>query len=331
MYKKNTNLLNIYKKTLQDYYSFFTTEEGADVLPYVYLENPKAFDNLVKNCKDYYLFWDEVELVNKNKLIISDYLAGVENVLEIGPGSDHSVSHKTLSILKYANNLKNYYPIDICTSYLTGACNLVKQNNHELNVIPLKADMMKLSEIKLSDRIEGKKALMILGSTLCGQTDEEQNKILQEIYNSLGDNDIFIITTDTTNDEKLLLDAYKNKYLQFLTQGSLKYFVNFSEDFQGKLDAFTMSCSWNKDFQYIDLFYTLKTELTFDYPEFGKINLRAGQELRGIKSRKPSTEQFVKKLNAQFFVVNEIVTNSDKMQMFICHKDKKIEFDIKTR
>ena len=221
----NTVDTNIDSKILQDYYKFFTTEEGADMLPYVYLENPRAFDNLVKNCDDYYLFKEEVELLQNSKKALTNYLDDITSIIEIGPGSTHSVMHKTLSVLQCAPHLKNYYPIDISKKYLNDACEVVGSKFPRIRTLPIAADMMNLFNLKkIAENNQEKKALLLLGSTLGGQTPEEQDLIITGISKILSKDDIFIITVDTNNDEKSLMKAYSNNHE--LHYSVLSYFSN---------------------------------------------------------------------------------------------------------
>jgi uncharacterized SAM-dependent methyltransferase len=281
------------------------------------------------------LFDDEVELIKKNQKIITHYLSNVESILEIGPGSNYSVTHKTFNMLEYAKKLKYYYPIDICKSYLVNACNLIKKSNPALKITPLEADMLNISALNLSTTIKNSKAIMLLGSTLGGQTPVEQNQMLEHIYNSLNEEDLFIITCDTNNDEELLLKAYQNnekfhraplrlfsklqdEFKDCFLRAPLRLFAKINPQFK---DRFDIHCAWNKEFYYVDIFFVAQKKLTFYYPDKGIIKINKGQELRGIKSRKYSKEKIKTQLEDKKFIIKEIVTNSNKMEMFICKKE----------
>src|SRR3990167_10750498 len=101
-------------QTFNDYYKFLTTTEGADILPYTYLSSGDSYEKLIKDCKDYYLFDDEVALIKNNHHKLKHYLSEITNIIEIGPGSKHTVINKTIPILQYAQNLESYLPIDLC-------------------------------------------------------------------------------------------------------------------------------------------------------------------------------------------------------------------------
>jgi hypothetical protein len=116
------------QKILDDYLAFFTTKEGADMLPYTYVNSSSLYDNLTKNCKRYYLCEDEIELIRNNQEKLSQHLKQVPYILEIGPGSLHTVEHKTLPMLSYAHNLKGYYALDVSRDYLIETCEFIKKH-----------------------------------------------------------------------------------------------------------------------------------------------------------------------------------------------------------
>ena len=314
---KKTNIEDN-QKALEDYYNFFTTKEGADILPYVYIEKPSAFDDLVKNCKDYYLFQDEVNLILENQDILSHYLTNISDIIEIGPGFTHSVEHKTLSILQAAKDLKNYYPIDIAKDYLINACNVVAKKFKHVQVHPIEANMLALSASNLHDKIPNHKALIFLGSTLCGQTSEEQSLIIRSIYEALSSGDLFILTVDTNNDADSLIKAYINNI--DIIMASLEHFIRYMPGFKEHLDKFKPGCVWNAELKYIDQFFTAKENLTFYYPNYGMISIEKGQELRGIKSRKISEQETINLLIKEKFLILDIINGRNNMKIFICQK-----------
>ncbi|KKB96659.1 hypothetical protein SZ25_00242, partial [Candidatus Arcanobacter lacustris] len=98
----------------------------------------------------------------------------------------------------------------------------------------------------------------------------------------------------------------------------LRLFAKINPQFK---DRFDIHCAWNKEFYYVDIFFVAQKKLTFYYPDKGIIKTNKGQELRGIKSRKYSKEKIKTQLEDKKFIIKEIVTNSNKMEMFICKKE----------
>lgn len=308
------------QKILSDYLAFFTTSEGADMLPYVYLESSKLYDNLVKNNHDYYLFRDEVSLIQKNKISLSHYLSDVINIIEIGPGSCHTMQHKTIPVLSCAAKLKTYQAIDHSENYLIDVCKFIRNQLPKIDVFSTEADLMQSIPIKLSKEVDGKKAIMLLGSTLENFTIAEQNYVIEQIVNLIDSGDIFILTVDTNQNEKLLLSAYANNHLYSLIGASLKYFSKINPNFAQYLNSFEATCVWNGELNFVDMYFVAKENISFHLKNYGNINIIKGQELRGIKSRKPSEQAVIDLLSKSGFDMVDMLVNSNKMKMFICKK-----------
>lgn len=147
---KNINLQDdilVDKKILDDYWKFFTTAEGADILPYVYMESSHLYDELVKNAPEYYLFKDESELIKNNKNQLVKHLKGFTDIIEVGPGSCHTIEHKTLPILSYASDLQTYYALDHSENYLVDAINFIKTHTESVEIRAIEADLLLPGEI----------------------------------------------------------------------------------------------------------------------------------------------------------------------------------------
>ena len=309
---------NIDSKTINDYLNFFTRDSGADMLPYVYAESSTFYNNLIKNCSDYYLCKDEVELINNNKDKIKKHLNNVTDILEIGPGSKHAVNNKTLPILKSAQNLKRYHALDYSKNYLEEACNAIQANLPELKVIPIEADLMNFGKLTLTS--EGPKAILSFGCTLCNFNKSNQTHIIKEFYNLLNKKDVLILTIDNNQNKESLLKAYDNQYFYDFVMASLQHYLKIDPTFEKNLSSFEVKVELNESLNLIDAFFIVKNDLSFYFQGHGTIQLFKGQQLNGIISHKPKTDQITDLLTQNSFEVIEILDNSDKMKLFICKK-----------
>jgi len=312
---------NIEKKTLEDYVAFFTTKKGADMLPYAYLEATDNYNNLVKNCPDYYLFNDEVKTISSNKDALKEYLKEVTDIVEIGPGSDYTLEHKTLPILSYVENLKRYHAIDISKDYLDNACNYIKRHKPELEICSVEADLMRDEKIELNQIPYGKKAVIFLGSTLGNFTQMQQNYVLKQISMLTEANEIVIIAIDTNQDKNSLIKAYNNSYSTKLVLAIIRNFTKISPKFLPYVNSFEVECRWDEANKLIDIFFVVKDNISFYLENYGEIILTKGQELRGVTSRKPSKECIATLLQQNQFDVLDILHYSNKMQLFICKRN----------
>ncbi len=315
---KNDDIKQPDKKTFDDYLAFFTTNQGADILPYFYLDSSELFEDLVKNNSHYYLFNDEVSLIKNNQQLLTKHLNDISEIIEIGPGTSHPVEHKTIPILNYATNLKKYYAIDWCKDYLTEACQFIENYAPELKVLAIEADLSQREKLNLAISTSDKKAIILLGGTLGCYDQTMQKHILNQIYNLMSIDDLFIVTIDTNQDEQSLLAAYQNN--DKLHFACVEYFAKINPDFAKHLNSLSVKCHWNKISSYLDIYFVAKNDFTFKFQKYLEIKIIKGQELRGIKISKPKQQEFIKLLKEAGFEVVDNLTNSNKMRMFIAKK-----------
>ena len=315
---KSADVKQLDKKIFDDFLAFFTTKEGVDILPYFYLNSNELFEDLVKNNSHYYLFNDEVLLIKNNQLSLTKHLKDIIEIIEIGPGTTHPVKHKTIPILNYAVNLKKYYAIDWCKDYLTEACEFIKNYNPKIEVSAIEANLTQQENLKIEIAELNRKAIIFFGGTLGCYNKNRQNHILKQIYSLMNIGDLFIVTIDTNQNEKSLLAAYRNN--DKLHFSCMDYFAKINPDFAEHLNSFSISCDWKESSSYLDIYFVAKNNFKFKFWGFLEIEIKKGQELRGIKIRKPKPQEFIMQLREIGFEVIDSLTNSNKMKMFIAKK-----------
>ncbi|MCT4635068.1 MAG: L-histidine N(alpha)-methyltransferase [Rickettsiales bacterium] len=322
-FNKQTNFSKqtIDQKTFNNYVDFFTTEHGADILPYAYLASGNLYDELLEKNPSYYLFSDEVSLIKSNFHKISQYLSEIEEIIEIGPGSSRAVNNKTIPILNCAPNLKNYYAIDHSIDYLTDVYKCISNKIPQLNIFTIEANLLQTKPIKVNTQTTGKKALSLLGSTLENFTINEQKQIIKKIYNIIDYDDLFILTVDTNQDEESLGLAYSREHNIKFIMGALHHLSKTIPDFTPYIDSFRIGVNWEKEHSTVDTHFIAKNSFSFHFDNYGDIMIREGQKLRGVKSRKPTTDNMIKLLNNNGFSIIDTFTNSNKIKMFLCQKD----------
>lgn len=309
------------QKILDDYLAFFTTPQGASMVGYTYLHSSKLFNNLIKYSNDYYIFNDDSIAISSNTSKLKEYLSDVLDIVEIGPGCNHSLTHKTIHILKSAVNLKHYYAIDNFQVYLDNACNFIRQMVPGIDVLGIKIDLMQQADLKLTYTEKNKKCFLFLGSTLGNFDRQQQNHCLKQISHLTSSNDLFILTVDTNQDEASLLKAYNNKYSSNLIKGILRYFSKINSSFSKYLSSFEVNCEWNKSSNFVDMYFIAKKDLFFEFKKNLKIFIKKGQKLKGIRAYKYTEQYIIKLLNKNNFKVLEVFNQSDRMKLFICQKN----------
>ncbi len=308
--------LQVDQKTLDDYYAFFTGKE-VDMLPYVYAESSEAYRDLVKNSPDYYLFRDEVSIIANNKDKLSNYLADVVGIVEVGPGFDYTISRKTIPFLSYAQNLRRYYAIDNSTNYLRNACDFIKSHTTSFEVHPIAADLMNgVIDIPVS---VGKKCIVSFGVTLGNFDHLQQKQMIRQLNYIARSGDLLVLTTDTNRDEASAIKAYTGDFFTNFALCALTHFAKINPSFEKYALSFETECFWNSEENSVDRYYIAKKAISFDYYNYGNIFIPRGQRLKGIMSRKLSLEHMTKLLEDDFDVV-DILSHSDKVKTFVCKK-----------
>jgi L-histidine N-alpha-methyltransferase len=315
-----TKNIHIDKKTRDDYLAFFTQSSGADMLPYVYMESCDFYNNLIKNCEDYYLCKNETEIIKENLDKFVKHFSGITDIIEIGPGSAYAVNNKTLPILNCAKNLKRYHAIDHSKNYLEEACLFIEKERPDIEILGIEANLVHVGKIKVTSIKKGTKALLFLGSTLGNFNTPQQDQIIEQFSNLLSLNDILIITVDTNQDEDSLLKAYSNNYTCNFVIGALNHYGKINHEFNNYLSDFEVKTTINKLSNSVEFSFVTKKEISFHFKGYGGITLLKGQELKGIRSYKYTLENITSILSKRSFEVIETLNNSNKMQTFICKK-----------
>jgi uncharacterized SAM-dependent methyltransferase len=310
-------------QTLEDCYKFFATKDGADILSYSYIKAPFAYDNLIRNCEDYYLFKDEIELIKNNQLKLEKYLDGVESIIEIGPGSKLPVVNKTLPLLSYASDLKEYCPLDISVEYLREVCDIVRKSSPRVKIVPIELDIMNHNNFYFNKLGYGsykkKKACIMLGGTLGNFDERQQKSILQQISNILEPGNLFFITFDTNENEAEILKAYNNQFLFHILDGSFSYFADRYVGVKKWTKILQPQARYDKLSKCVNLFFIATSSFTLNLPCCDTIKVAKNQKLRGVKSQKYTVEHARVLLSTNFATL-DILNNSNKMRMFICQK-----------
>jgi len=311
---------NIDKKTFEDYVAFFTTKKGLDMLSYAYLGTTDNYNNFIKNCPDYYLFNDEAKAISSNQRLLAEYLKDVTDIVEIGPGSDYTLEHKTLPILSYVENLKRYHAVDISKSFLDNACNYIKKHTLNIEISSVEADLMQDEKIELNHTPYDKKAVIFLGSTLGNFSKIQQNYVIKQISLLTKTNDIAIITIDTNQDKESILRAYDNNYLKKFFFDVIRHFSSICPEFLPYVNYLEVKCRLDEVNKLVDVFFVVKNNFSFFLKNYGEIKLTKGQELRGINCHKPKIEDVSNLLQQNQFDVLDVLHYTNKMQLFICKK-----------
>lgn len=307
-------------KILEDYLKFFTAPEGADMTSYIYQDSHNYYDQLICSSAEYYLCKKHIEIILNNKDKFTNYLDGVTDIIEIGPGTDYVVKNKTMNILSYANNLKAYHIVDNCSKYLNETSSLINKYLPEIKIFTIESDLNSKEKINIQNTSNGKKCLLLLGGTLANFSKNQQDHCLNKIYDTLNIGDIFIVTADTNQDEQTLLAAYTNKIAQNLISGVINYFATINPGFSKYSEHFGIQTTWNKIEHFVDISFYAKSSFSFEFPNYGTIMLKEGGVFRGIRAYKRTQQENISILNKSGFKIIDILGDPNNVQEYVCIK-----------
>lgn len=305
---------------LRDFFKFFSTKSGADVLPYAYMGSSDYYNSLIKNCPDYYLSHDEIELIHKNAKKFKKHLKNVTDIIEIGPGSEFALMNKTLPMIKYADNLTHYHALDCATSYLEQTSNFIKKQLPNIESHSIIHNLLSDSSITISPTV-GKKCFLFLGGSINNFTTKQQLNILKKIEDCLDPGDLFMFTSDTNQDPISILKAYSNDYQNNFIREILIFFSMLNPSFEPYISCFDIDYQFNKKEHKVQASFIAKQNITFPLNKEINITLHKSQKLKCASSKKLSViklTSFLQK-NTKFKII-DIINNSNKMQNFICQK-----------
>ena len=277
-------------KTYKAFYDLKAILEGTStgtLNPYMYWGKKDYFDQLVTQNKDYYLYNDEITLINSNTNNIQKYLHDCNTIVDLGPGSDASFIKKNVPFIQSIKNLSKYYSVDISKKYANSAAKLAKQFNKNLTSKAIVGDMENLDLPKCfhtQHQQHNKKLFLFTGSTLSSLSDGRIHSFLKKITSYMSDGDYLSITCDVNSNASSLLKAYNTPLNQSLAVNSLKhinYLLNTNIDFS----KIKVTCEWSKNDRTIRHYLISSTPQTLKIQNH-KLKIEGKKKYYIVQSRK---------------------------------------------
>ncbi|NES89548.1 MULTISPECIES: L-histidine N(alpha)-methyltransferase [Okeania] len=137
---------------LCDVKSLFLQQQEENLAPYLYstpnIEDDSAngegcYQELISQNLNYYLYKEEIKLINNKASQIAAYVPPGSNVIEFGLGTDIAFKNKSLPFLKEIKQLKSYVPIDLCQTYLDQSEEILSRELPEISVEKINTDFIK--------------------------------------------------------------------------------------------------------------------------------------------------------------------------------------------
>lgn len=221
------------KSFLADVKSLFIDGQEEILSPYLYsTPNPEiegdlangegCYMELISQNPGYYLYKEEIELMNSAAGKMAAYVPSGANVIEFGPGTDIAFKNKTLPFLKEIKNLKSYVPVDLCETYLDDSESILAHELPEVSVQKIKDDFIKNVDLIKNFPLP---VVFFKGSTITNLSTANCLKFLTRISQAMQSHGRLIIGVDSNQSESSLRGAYDDGRMANLTL-SIVHFIN---------------------------------------------------------------------------------------------------------
>ncbi|HEU5270904.1 MAG TPA: L-histidine N(alpha)-methyltransferase [Jatrophihabitans sp.] len=130
--------------------------------------------------------------------------APVETVVELGSGSS-SKTHLLLDAWQRAGTLRRIITLDVSTSALTEAAEILDRRYPGVELRPVRGDFTR--HLRELDTV-GRTAIVFLGSTIGNLDPDQRRKFFADVRASLGAGDALLLGTDLVKPPEVLVPAY---------------------------------------------------------------------------------------------------------------------------
>ena len=231
--ERKTTMTDFDQLFLADVKALFLGEQEENLSPYLYsTPNPDikgdlangegCYYDLISNNPGYYLYKEEIELMNSAAKKMAAYVPPGANIIELGPGTDIAFKNKTLPFLKEVKQLKSYIPIDLCETYLTRSEEILADELPEVSVEKIKTDFIKNVDLVGNYDLP---VVFFKGSTITNLSTDNCLKFLSRIAQGIKPNGRLIVGVDANQKETSLRGAYDDGRMANLTL-SIVHYIN---------------------------------------------------------------------------------------------------------
>ena len=273
---------------LEDFLLLFNGKMRGHLTQYCYVdlhESDGVYNELVQYAP-YYPTREEPKLIESIIREKADFFGDVERVYELGPGDDNIIQKKTLPLLSWLAP-KEYIAIDFNEAAAEVAARYV-ESSMPIRCAHVVQDILK-QPIKFKS--DGRNLLLMLGVTIGNFVDHALDSMLKNLYSSMNDGDVALISVDTCHDLEKVTNAYHNTYLHRLCGNILSVLDTY---FNPKgFDKFAFQPAYKWDAEKSIAMIGVKSEQNQSFELLDKpCHISEGQELYMIQSRKFSPGKY---------------------------------------
>ena len=185
-------------------------------LKYIYMipnltGNDDNYTSFMAENKNYYMYDEEVELINEEKDRIADLVGSNTNIIDFGPGLSLAIESKTLKAMSRMTFIKSYTAIDIEQSYALNATSLIHKRYPTILTSAIYADIMNDENVECLTYLRAMKNKTILSFNcmIHNLTMPLIDKLLNNLSKLLNTSDMLVLGLDTNQDPVSLLKSYE--------------------------------------------------------------------------------------------------------------------------
>ena len=174
---------------------------------YFYDEKGSELFNQITQHPDYYLTQCELEILENNKLELSQLVQNDDfNLIELGPGEGIKTLILLEQLLKDSKKF-TYFTIDISLKYLNDLTSKLLKLLPTLTIQSIYKDFIEgLQSLNLHPN--KRNVVLFLGSSIGNYHELETKNFLNALWQCLNDGDYFLVGLDLRKNIKVLFDAY---------------------------------------------------------------------------------------------------------------------------
>ena len=282
-----------------DVKAFFSREKEGNLGPYIYgtpdssmkddlVRGEEAYHQLIYEYPNYYLYKDEVNLIQKVANQLAAHVPPKATVIELGPGTEKAFVGKTLPFLKAIEQLHQYVPVDLCDKYLVDARKIIEKELPHVKVEAIKTDFFKDISWVQNHALP---VMFFKGSTIGNLSQQQCIDFFQAVFPVLGSDGRLIIGVDANQDKNSLAQAYDNQLMSNLML-SIFHLINRDLPVRGfDANAFTYKFDWVSD-EYCVKHKAISTKAQNFELNSTPVNLKEGEEFHLLSSYKYPVEVF---------------------------------------
>lgn len=201
---------------LVDFEQLLRHESQENMSPYLYstpdpnIENDRAcgelhYNNLIYNVPEYYLYRDEVKILQNSVHQLAAHVPADATIIEFGVGTEIAFRKKTLPFLQAIHGLNTYAPVDICETYLVQAQAVLAEELPTVKFRGIVTDFVK--NVALVHEFANP-VVFFKGSTITNVSPEKCIEFFKGLSSALPAGGLLIVGQDVNNDVDTLRRAY---------------------------------------------------------------------------------------------------------------------------